>query len=239
MFTMSQSIALSILMAAAALSFSQSTNSLLVSDDSDWWSIIRKNDSAEVAKPQELDIPVSNFLVLGVKVGKDDLEGIQKKLGTARVVGRGDASTGRSQICYIGANGQTYLLFEMGEVQYAFYLFDHGPEWSGRDQCTRSKLVTSSLRTGSGLHLGQSQGDVQAILGKPTVRRRNDQWVYFKQIRKKSSAAEMKKAREYYSNLSDKEFHENYDFYDLSVYIVAKFKDGRLVYLGVSKSDTY
>jgi hypothetical protein len=236
---MRQSIALSILMAAAALSFSQSTHSLLVSDDSDWWSIIRKNDSAEVVKPQERDIPVSNFRVLGVTVGKDDLEGIQKKLGTARVVGRGDASTGRSQICYIGADGQTYLLFEIGEVQYAFYLFDHGPEWSGRDQCTRSKLVTSSLRTGSGLHLGQSQRDVQAILGKPTVRRRNDQWVYFKQIRKKTSAAELKKAREYYSNLSDKEFHENYDFYDLSVYIVAKFNSGRLVCLGVSKSDTY
>jgi hypothetical protein len=65
-------------------------------------------------------------------------------------------------------------------------------------------------------------------------------------MRKKTSAADLKKAREYYSNLSDKEFHENYDFYDLSVYIVdlsvyivAKFNSGRLVCLGVSKSDTY
>ena len=80
-------------------------------DDSDWWSIIRQNDSDEIVKPQELDIPASNFRVLGVTVGKDDLEGIQKKLGTATVVGRGDASTGRSQICYIGADGQTYLKF--------------------------------------------------------------------------------------------------------------------------------
>ena len=182
---------------------------------------------------------MSNFRVLGVTVGKDDLEGIQRKLGTARVVGRGDASTGRSQICYVGPDGQTYLNFEVGEVQYAFYLFNHGPEWSGRDQCTRSKLVTSSLRTGSGLHLGQSQGEVQAILGKPTARTRIHQWVYFKQIRKKTSAADLKKVREYYSNLGDKEFHENYDFYDLSVYIIAKFQNDRLVYLGVSKSDTY
>lgn len=190
----------------APLASTQSDKTLRPNDDSDWWSIIRTNDSDEVLKPQELHIPVSKFRVLGVTVGKDDLEGIQKKLGTAKVLGRGDASTGRSQICYIGADGQTYLNFEMGDIRYAFYLFDHGPQWSGRDQCTRSKLVTSSLRTGSGLHLGQSQGEVQAILGKPTATRRNDQWVYFKQIRKKTSAADLKKAREYYSNLSDKEF---------------------------------
>ena len=63
--------------------------------------------------------------------------------------------------------------------------------------------------------------------------------MYFRQVREKTSAADLKKAREYDSNLSDEKFHENYDFYDLSVYILAKFSSEHLVYLGVSKSETY
>jgi hypothetical protein len=236
---MRQSIALSILMTAAALSFSQSTHSLLLSDDSDWWSIIRKNSTDEVLKPHQQDISESNFRVLGVTVGRDELVAIQRTLGTAKVLTRGDASTGRDQICYAGLDGRTYLTFEIGEVQYGFYLFNDGPKWSGSERCVKSKLITPGLKTNSGLHLGQTQAEVQGILGKPTASRRNGDLIYFRQATKKSSALDLKKAREKYPNMNEKEFHENYDYYDVSFYIVAKFSSSRLVYIGLSKSDTY
>jgi hypothetical protein len=68
-----------------------------------------------------------------------------------------------------------------------------------------------------GITLRLSRAAVQAILGKPTTSRRNGDLIYFLQIEKKTSATDLKKAREYYSNLSDEKFHENYDYYDLSV----------------------
>ena len=232
-------ISLLVVLLSASLFFGQSNSSLRRNDNSDWWSIIREDDSDWVLKPQNQDVSSSNFRVLDVTVGSDDLEAVQKKFGPAKVMSRGDASTGRSQICYVGSDGQTYAAFEIGEVQYGFYLFKRGPKWSGSDQCTGSKLVTSNLKTASGLHLGLSRAAVQRILGKPTSSRPNGDLIYFRQIKKRTSASNLKKAREYYSNLSDKEFHENYDFYDLSVYIVAKFSSGQMVYLGISKSETY
>jgi hypothetical protein len=223
---------------AVTLSFAQSDTDFRISDDSDWWSIIRKNSTHEVLKPQHQDVDESNFQVLGVAVGRDDLEAIQQKLGAAHVINRGDASTGRSQICYAGLDGQTYLTFEIGEVQYGAYLFNHGPRWSGSDQCAKCEFVTSALKTTSGLRLGQTPAGVQAILGKPTTARRNGDFVYFRQLRKRTSAVDLEKARRQYPNMNEKEFHETYDYYDASFFIVARFSGSRLVYLGLSKADT-
>jgi hypothetical protein len=102
-----------------------------------------------------------------------------------------------------------------------------------------SKLVNLRLKTASGLRLGLSRVEVQRILGKPSASLKNGDLIYFRQVSKKTSAANLKKLREYYSNLSDEKVHRNYDLYDLTVDIRAKFTSGRLVYLGVSKSETY
>jgi hypothetical protein len=196
------------------------------------------DDSAgENFKPQEEDVADSNFRVLGVIVGNDELAAIQAKLGSATVITRGDAGTARSQICYSGEDGRTHLNFESGEVQYAFYLFRDGPNWSGSDRCTKSRLVTTGLSTISGLRLGQSPAQVRAILGKPTSLQTGE-LIYFRQIKKRTSPADLKRIRQYHSDLSDQKFHEEWDFYDLTAYIVAKFSDSKLVYLGVSKSET-
>jgi len=89
------------------------------------------------------------------------------------------------------------------------------------------------------LQLGQTKEQIQAILGKPTAFLKNGDLVYFWQVRKRASPADLKKARDYHSTLGEQQFHDNYDFYDISVYIVARFMAAKLVYLGVSKSETY
>ena len=232
-------IAFFVVLVPVMLAVPQTPQNVRVNDDSDWWSIIRENSNSEALKPEEKDIADSNFRILGIAVGHDELAAIQGKLGRATVVTRGDPGTGREQICYSGEVSNTFLNFESGEVQYAFYLFSGGPKWTGSDLCTKSRFVTDGLSTVSGLRLGQSQAQVEAILGKPNASLKNGDWVYFRQIKKRASAVDLKELRQRYPNLSDQEFHENYDFYYLTAYIGAKFSDSKLVYLGISKSEVY
>jgi hypothetical protein len=92
------------------------------------------------------------------------------KLGKATVVERGDASTGRSQICYSSPRKQSkaFLIFEKGEVNDAFYVFNVGLDWKGSELCAESNLVTPNLSTASGLRLGQTRAQFRAIPGKPS-----------------------------------------------------------------------
>jgi hypothetical protein len=210
-----------------------------IDDDSDWWSIIRANSEHFHLKPQNLDTDTSNFQIDGVAVGDDELPKIVMKLGKAITVSRGDAATARSQICYLSADEseKVHLIFESGEVQYAFYLFADGPGWTGGDLCVKSQSVTTSLRAASGLRLGLTPSQVESILGKPTVRK-NDKLAYFRQFRKRNSIRDLQRLRQAHSDLNEKEFQENYDFYYLTVYIEARFSGSKLSYLGLSMSET-
>jgi len=109
-----------------------------------------------------------NFQILGLKLNDEIFGKASAKLGKATIVQRGDASTGRSQICYSspGKRGKIYVIFEKGEVNDAFYMFSGGPDWQGSDLCINSNLITSSLSTASGLRLGQTVAQVRGILGK-------------------------------------------------------------------------
>lgn len=223
-------LSLAILLLPVLLSAQQKPTDVSMYDDSDWWSIIRQESPEENLKPREKDVQGANFRILGITVGSDELETIQAKLGKVAVVTRGDAGTGRQQICYQSLNGKVHLAFESGEVQFAFYLFTKGPDWTGSNLCAKSKFVTPTVGTLSGLRLGQSPAQVEAVLGKPTKSLANGDLIYFNQIRKRRTPAELRRIRNYNSDVSD--------FYDMSAYIVARFSDSKLTYLGVSKSET-
>ncbi|HXD91171.1 MAG TPA: hypothetical protein VNU00_08920 [Candidatus Binataceae bacterium] len=66
------------------------------------------------------------------------------------------------------ARGDTFLIFEKGEVHYAFYLFDKGKAWNGSQYCVPSYKITKTLSTKNGLRLGMSERETQTILGRPT-----------------------------------------------------------------------
>jgi hypothetical protein len=78
-----------VLLLLATVAPAQAGKPIRIDENSDWWSVIRENDSDEDLKPQDLDIDASNFRVLGITVGSDDLEAVQKKLGPAHVVNAG------------------------------------------------------------------------------------------------------------------------------------------------------
>ena len=226
------------LLPSVVLSAQNTHKDTSIDDNSDWWSIIRENANEETIKPETKDVGESNFKILGITVGEDELSAIQTKLGKAAVITRGDAGSGRSQICYQSEDGKTHLIFENGEVQYAFYLLTGGEKWTGINLCAKSKIVSSGVSTLSGIHLGQSPGEIEIILGKPTKSLPTGDRIYFRQIRKRNTPAELKKLRQSHADISDQEFHQNYDFYDLTAYIVARFSNSKLIYLGVSKAET-
>jgi hypothetical protein len=146
-------------------------------DNSDWFSGLRPSGSdgelageADALPLQEREIPPTNFGILGVDISPDMFKSIKEKFGAIHEVQRGDASSGRSQACYVNARGESkvHLIFEQGEVDSSVYLFSGGPDWYGSDRCIPSKLVSEKLRTASSLRLGLTPAQLLAILGKPS-----------------------------------------------------------------------
>ena len=211
-----------------------------ISDNSDWWSYTRRPDADDETIGQKREVRASNFQILGLKLNDETFAKATAKLGKAIVVQRGDASTGRSQICYSSAakKSKTYLVFEKGEVNDAFYMFDVGPDWKGSELCTESNLVTTNLSTASGLHLGQTIAQVKAILGKPGFVA-EDKIIYSLGVEKKTSATDFENLRQRNPQLSQDELHRNFEFYTVGVYIEARFLSGKLVYLAISKTESY
>jgi hypothetical protein len=217
----------------------QTDHAVRMNDNSDWWSISRGSDSNDSLRTQERELARTNFQVLGVILGETMFSRAATKLGKATSVERGDASTGRRQVCYTSpaAQEKTHLIFEQDEVGYTFYLFADGPGWEGAGRCVASKAISQSLATASGLHLGMTPAQVIAILGKPT-KRRESELVYSFLVRKKTSPKDLKEARERNPEMNEKDFQANYGYYDLGTGVVAKFVDSKLTYLAVSKSET-
>jgi hypothetical protein len=83
-----------------------------------------------------------------------------------------------------------------------------------------------------------STADVQKILGKPDLSDAN-RMVYQRQIEKRTPDAKLAALRTEHSESSEKDFHDSYDTYDLDLYIEARFTDGKLTYLAVSKAESY
>src|SRR5262245_3081128 len=77
----------------------QAEKRVRLTENSDWWSGLRSEDE-DVGKTQEREIPASNFKIAGVVLGERFFEQATTKLGRTTVVDRGDASSGREQVCY-------------------------------------------------------------------------------------------------------------------------------------------
>lgn len=107
----------------------QTTPPAYRSDNSDWWSQLRGGDD-EVIPTAGQEPAASNFRILGINLGGDMfmLNEAWTKLGKAQRVDRGDALSGRSQICYESVQGRPKirLVFESGEVTDFFNLFADG-----------------------------------------------------------------------------------------------------------------
>jgi hypothetical protein len=209
-----------------------------LNDTSDWWSMNNEHFHGRDVKPQDKDLDARNFQIAGVSVN-DGFEKIAAKFGRAKIVERGDASFGRSQVCYVSADdsAKVHLIFEgaEGEESY-FYLFVGGADWKGSSLCVKSNLVSLNLRTPAGLGLGITPAEMKAILGPPDLVA-GDRVIYSRVVERKATPQQFERFRkEYPEILSDKRAHEKFDHFPVGMSIEAKFQGAKLIYLLVSKT---
>ncbi len=214
-------------------------------DSSDWWSYTRQEELPyhEPQHPihfQNREPAENNFQIAGVTLDapRHDFSVIRSKFGEGTEVERGDAASGRNQICYVSTSGSVHLIFEFGEVNSVLYLFDGGAAWNGSELCTRSKSLSPNSSTASGLRLGIGPEQVKAILGDPNIATPK-KLVYYFGYRKKTSAETLAELRKNYSDMTDAEFGKNFEYADGEAYVEVRFASGQVNYLAISKSETY
>jgi len=244
-------------------------------DDSDWFSGLRPTGSdselsgdADTSSVQEREIPPTNFRILGIDLSPDMFKPIEQRFGKLHEVQRGDASSGRSQVCYVSANGEpkVHLIFEQGEVDSSVYIFVGGPDWYGNDRCLPSKLVSEKLASASGLRLSLTPAQVIAILGKPSrcqipapFTTSNDstpknspypcghrpatnspetELLYSLHKTRTMTAQERADFLRNNPTLTPQDVDERWATYDWGAGIDARFTHGRLTFLAISLSET-
>jgi hypothetical protein len=199
-------------------------------DNSDWWSQIP--DERAACEPNATLVRPSadraDFQILGISVwrGSDRwLRSIVRKLGTATILERGDASVGRAQVCYRSAtpSERVKLVFEQSECAEGIYLFVDGKPFVGSDRCVPTMLVDRQLKTPTGLGIGLSRAQVLKILGRPSCRN-TDSFVYAYSVMLKKTKENLEEEQKDFPNYSPDPDYED----DLSILI--RFRKGRSWY---------
>ncbi len=180
----------------------------------------------QVSKRQEKAPDPSQFSIVGVTIGQDNLQSLLSKLGPTKKC----HTAGHVEIAgYI--DSKENLVFEFGEVGAgdvtAFYLSIPGKALG----CPLSPLrfETSALKTRAGIHLGMTEEEVTRILGPPKSRPQKDYWKYHWQWEVKLTEEEKK------AEASATPGYTVSDFGYITITIKARFAKGILQYFYVSK----
>lgn len=211
-------------------------------DSSDWWSFVRRAElpPGEPHQPVQHRAPEeTNFNIAGITLGSPwGFSEIRSKFGEGTEIERGEAASGRNQICYISPSGNTHLIFEFGEIEAVLYLFKDGPKWNGSELCSSSAAISANISTRSGLRLGMRTQEVKSILGIPSVAT-PQKLVYYFSFRKKTTRKVLAQLKKKYPNMSNMEIVKNFEYMDVEAYIEARFAFGKVNYLAISRSESY
>ncbi len=208
----------------------------LEEDNTDLWSKRNRTFPYVEGNPREVDLAPENFEIAHIVLRTAEFDDIAAKLGKFQIVNRSAGDYARHQACYVSRTGSptVHLIYEFGEDESAFYIFTGMPKWNGSNLCLESSHVSMDLSTPSGLRLGLASADVEKILGKPD-RKVANRLIYDRFVKRKTTPAEFERMRrEYPGNLSDQQAHREFDFYEVGLYIEARFSNSKLNYLVVS-----
>ena len=207
-----------------------------------------EDQNGRKVRVQHRSVSMTNFRIAGVDLAHGQpLEDAARVLGKVAAVASGDASTADRNTCYRSAqsDNNTRLIFGEGEVDHYFTLSSDDSALKKRP-CLRSIKITRDLTTSSGLHLGQTQEEVIAILGLPTSRSRvhhgKEFLTYQLESRQKTPPAEFTRALEYAfkrePEADRKILARDLEYFDREESIRAKFLNGALIELSVDLSET-
>jgi hypothetical protein len=233
-------IALLVVVGMAPASIHSQTPSVVpASDKSDWWSTTASQTEENIGPVLHREISEKNYQIAGINLHDMELTTVYEKIGETHPVQRGDASTWREQACYKSRSSErpVYLVFEHGEVNTSFYLFNEITPWNGSGSCTQTEKVSTATATASGLRLGMTPEQVIGVLGQPSMRKQNE-LVYAVEVKSLTAPDALARARQQHPELTEEQFRQDYATYDLTLLIRARFSRAKLVYLGDSITET-
>jgi hypothetical protein len=211
-----------------------------------------RDENGKKFRVQHHEIAKTNFQIAGVDLAAKEevLTQSARTLGRVETVATGDGAAFLERACYrpTEENDSTRLIFIRGEVSPFFILSSENSAWRWKTPCRRSTKITRSVATASGLHLGQTQEQVIAIIGLPTRFSRNMKnggvyLIYEHEVKKKMSSSELapylRDALIQYPNLDQETWIKNYGYYSLWESIHAKFINNAMTNIEVWWSETY
>jgi hypothetical protein len=142
-------------------------------DNSDWWSLssihnVNKQDGDPIWNaPSPLVLNIA-----GITLGPGLEKTVEAKLGYTAYIDRHSGGSVRESICYRSAKEPptAYLIFEIGRASRAFYLLAaDAPPWGDMAMCSKTPIVTKTIATPTGLHLGMTREQLVEMLGKPSA----------------------------------------------------------------------
>jgi hypothetical protein len=208
-------------------------------DASDWWSVLNEFHSRTVLKLR-LPTPGAHLKILGVGIGENQFQELAELLGEAPVISRGETDSSRNQVCYMSTdeNERVYVTFEEGPVSHAFYLFRSRKPWAGAEYCVATKEISPGLEADSGVHLGQSQREVLAILGPPSLID-EDRLVFNRGTLEHTPADQLQEFQRRMPGLTEQQVKELFGTFNRTVFMEARFLDRKLSYLAVAEMSQF
>ncbi|MEK6303632.1 MAG: hypothetical protein AABO41_23250 [Acidobacteriota bacterium] len=195
----------------------------------DNWTNIRP---IEVAR-----VPLEHLSILKLRAFSHSFADAERILGSAVIV-KDSSESGSKKLCYCSANvkDKTRLVLYAGASGGWEYItgFALLPADSALEQCknsTRSKVVSKTILTASGLRLGMTRTQFEAAIGYPPSDVANGRVFYlFHAVSKRASTGTTKGATR-----SPKQPSQELDY---SCFIEGRFSNGVLVALSVSATVT-
>jgi hypothetical protein len=172
----------------------------------------------------------SQFSILDLTIGEDNLDSLQSKLGVSKKC-RAIEHDGVEIVGY--TDSKESLVFEFGEIGGGDITAFSLSLPSRRSPCPLSRLSTqtSALATRGGVHLGMTEQEFVSIFGPPENRSGRGQWTYNWTTDVKYTDEEKKAAAAAgHAVLADA--------YIVGVTIEARFVKGTLQYFYISKLES-
>ncbi len=178
-----------------------------------------------------------HLTVLGVTVGKQTLNDVQRRLGSTVILPRREQAPKR--ICYVSSRDDdgTIVVFEAGAIGgweeiTSVSIFSRKAKFVERPSCAASGIISKDVRTPRGLRLELDRRDLTKMLGAPTAERSNNVlYVYRKERR--MTQEQIEKMAKLWPQV------KGHPFADVSSDIELTFADSKLVSLTISKVETY
>jgi hypothetical protein len=184
-------------------------------------------------------LPVEHASVLQLKALSHTLSDAEKLLGPG-FIERNAGESGPNRVCYCAANADDNVRLVLYAGSSGGWKSITGFKLLARDsaleqcqKCTQSKLISKTISTASGLRIGMTRGQFDAVIGYPPSRVANGRLFFFFHTVKRVPLPRGDKTKG-----STSSSHQASQKVDYCCFLEARFSNGLLVALSVNITET-